>query len=99
LRGDNQGTRTDPQCPERRNRRHRTTVQSEETRRSRLESRLDVEIRSPRLLGIDALGDVEADETVHERRADSCATQRSAGMREITTASRPTQVAEYNLAE
>src|SRR5437762_13413476 len=68
-------------------------------RTSGLEPRLDVEIRARGFLRIDALGEINANETVHERRADPGPAQRTPWMREVAATPCPTEIGEYDLAE
>src|SRR5438876_2174055 len=69
----------------------------QETRR--LEPRLDVKIGAHRFLRINAFGEIDANEPVHERRADTSATQSPPRMREVAAIACPAEVPEHDLAE
>src|SRR5258705_8299529 len=64
----------------------------------KLEARLDVEVPAHGFFGIDALGDVDANESVHERRADARAAQRTPRMRKVRTRSGPAKIPEHDFA-
>src|SRR6476659_8899754 len=51
------------------------------------------------MLGIDPPGEIDANETVHEGRAHSRATQRSSRMRDTVTRTGPAEITEDDFAE
>src|SRR3954471_21180215 len=67
--------------------------------RERLKACLDVKIRADGFLGVDPFGEVDANETVHEGRADPCPAQRATRMGKVRSRASPADVAENNFAE
>ena len=75
------------------------STQIEMQRKRELKPRFDVEISARRFLRINPFGEIDANEPVHERRADTSATQRPAWMREVVAIARPAEISEHDLAE
>src|SRR6476646_7670757 len=66
---------------------------------ARLEARFDVKVGAEGFFGVDAFGEIEPYESVHERCSDTRPAQRPARMREVRSRSGPAEIPTHDLAE